>query len=167
MTVEEYCDLARREDVIEELHWGRLVELPFPKAWQVSLRQRIYGLLRERSGSDWEAIVELPFRAVAQFDLRGVNVGVVAKSRWDAAVGEDYLHGSPEIVIDILPLNGEITERAALFLSTGTQQFCVVDETRKIVRVTGLDSKTRAYGLGQEVPFPLLNTSLRVDEIFG
>ena len=167
MTVEEYYDVARREDVIEELHWGRLVELPFPKAWHIKLRQRFYDLLRERSGPNWEVIVELPFRAVPQFDLRGVNVGVVAKTRWDAALDQDYLHGSPEIVIDILPLNDDITERAALFLATGTQQFCVVDRTRKIVRVTGLDSKTTAYGAGQEVPFPLLGASLKGDEIFG
>src|ERR1019366_9425955 len=52
ITVEEYYDVARREDVIEELHWGRLVELPFPKAWHIKLRQRFYDLLRERSGTN-------------------------------------------------------------------------------------------------------------------
>ena len=166
ITVEEYYGLPSSEDVIVELHWGRLVELPWPKAWHIDLQRHIAKLLEEYSARTWEVFTGLPFRAVPQFDLRGVDVGVIAKSRWDS-VGRGDLHGSPEIVIDIMPLNGEITERAALFLSTGTQQFCVVDRTQQLVRVTGLDSKTKAYGPGQEVPFPLLNASLAVDEILG
>jgi Uma2 family endonuclease len=169
MTVEEFDELPGRDDVILELHWGRLVELSKPKPWHIKLQLRIAELLKERSGPNWAVVTELPFRAVPQYDLRAADVGVIAKSRWDA-VGRGDLHGSPEIVIEILsPSNrtGEIRERASLFLTTGTQQFCVVDETRKIVRVTGLDSKTTAYRTGQEVPFPLLGASLKVDEIFG
>ena len=169
MTVEEYYKLPRRDDVILELHWGRLVELSRPKPWHMKLQLRIAELLQERSGPDWAVVIELPFRAVPQYDLRAVDVGVIAKSRWET-VGESDISGSPEIVIEVLsPSNrrGEITERASLLLSTGTHQFCVIDRTREIVSVTGLDSKTTAYGPGQEVPFPLLGTSLAVNEIFG
>jgi Uma2 family endonuclease len=169
MTVEEFDNLPGRDDVILELHWGRLVELSKPKPWHIKLQLHIAELLKGRSGPNWAIVPELPFRALPQYDLRAVDVGVIAKRRWDAA-DENDLSGSPEIVIEVLsPSNrrGEITERAALFLSTGTQQFCVVDDTRKIVRVTGLDSKTTTYGVGQEVPFPLLGTSLAIDEIFA
>jgi Uma2 family endonuclease len=169
MTVEEFDTLPGRDDVILELQWGRLVELSKPKPWHIKLQLRIAELLKERSGPNWAVVSELPFRAVPQYDLRTVDVGVIAKSRWDAADKND-VPGSPEIVIGVLsPSNrsGEIAERAALFLSTGTQQFCVVDEPRKIVRVTGHDSKTVAYSAGQEVPFPLLGTSLAVDLIFA
>jgi Uma2 family endonuclease len=169
MTVEEFDQLPDREDVKLELHWGSLVELSRPKPWHIKLQLRIFELLKERSGPKWAVVIELPFRALPQYDFRAADVGVIAKDRWDA-VGRGDVHGSPEIVIEILsPSNrrGEIAERASLFLSTGTQQFCIVDETRKIVRVTGPGSKTIAYSSGQEVPFPLLGASLSVDEIFA
>jgi Uma2 family endonuclease len=168
MTVEEYYDLPERDDVILELHWGSLVELSRPKAWHVKLQKHIATLLESRSSPDWSVVIELPFRALPQYDLRAVDVGVVAKSRWDA-VGEGDLFGSPEIVIEILsPSNRgkEIAGRIALFLSTGTQQFCMVDRTRRTVTVTGLDSKTLVYKMGDEVPYPLLGTSIAVSEIW-
>lgn len=169
MTVEEFDQLPDRDGVKLELHWGWLVELSQPKPWHIKLQLRILELLKERSGPAWAVIPELPFRAVPQYDLRAADVGVIPRERWDR-VGRGDVHGSPEIVIEILsPSNrpGEMTERAGLFLSSGTQQFCVVDETRKVVRVTGTDSKTIAYCSGQEVPFPLLNASISVDEIFA
>ena len=169
MTVEEYYNLPERDDVILELHWGRLVELSRPKPWHITLQRRISDLLRDRCGPEWEVFVELPFRAVPQYDLRAADVGVIAKRRWDA-VGRGDLQGSPEIVIEVLsPSNsrGETTERASLFLVTGTQQFCEVDEARRIVRVTFADGTTMVYGCGERVPFPLLDVSLGIDEIFA
>ena len=169
MTVEEYYDLPLRDDVILELHWGQLVELSRPKYWHVKLQKRVAALLEERSGPEWSIMIEMPFRAVPQYDLRAVDVGAVAKNREDA-IGEGDLLGSPEIVIEILsPSNRrrEIVDKMALFLSTGTQQFCVIDKGHRTVSVTGLDSKTLVYKTGQEVPFPLLSTSLSVDEIFA
>jgi Uma2 family endonuclease len=169
MTVEEYYELPRRDDVILELHWGHPVELSIPKYWHVKLQKRIAALLEERSGPDWSIVIEMPFRAVPQYDLRAVDVGVIAKTREDT-IGEGDLFGSPEIVIEILsPSNRrrEIADKMALFLSTGTQQFCVIDKNHRAISVTGTDSKTLVYKAGMEVPFPILNTSLAVDEIFG
>jgi Uma2 family endonuclease len=167
MTVEEYYDLPERDDVIVELHWGSLVELSRPKYWHVKLQKHIARLLEARSGPEWSVVVELPFRALPQYDIRAVDVGVVAKSREDA-IGEGDLFGSPEIVIEILsPSNRrkEIAAKMALFLSTGTQQFSVVDRSRRTVSVTGLDSKTLVYKMGDEVPFPLLGASIKVSDI--
>jgi Uma2 family endonuclease len=169
MTVEEYYQLPERDDVILELHWGSLVELARPRAWHVDLQDCIAQLLRARCGLDWRVRVELPFRALPQYELRAVDVGVVAKSRWDV-VRDGYLFGSPEIVVEILsPSNrpGKIAERMALFLSTGTQQFCLVDWSRRSVSVTGLDNKTLVYKTGDEIPFPLLGACIKVSEIFA
>jgi Uma2 family endonuclease len=168
MTVEKYYDLPDRDDVVLELHWGRPVELSRPKCWQVKLQQHIAKLLETRSRPDWSVVIGLPFRALSQFDLRTADVGVIAKSRWDA-VGEGDLFGSPEIMIEIVtPSNrrGEIADRMALFLATGTQQFCEIDDTRRIVTVTGLDNQNLVYRSVDEVPFPLLGASIKVSEIW-
>jgi len=167
MTVEDYYRLPKRDDVIVELHLGSLVELSRPKAWHIKLQKHIAALLEQRSGPAWSVVIELAFRAVPQYDLRAVDVGVVATERWDA-VGEGDLFGSPEIVIEILSASNrrkEIADKMALFLSTGTQQFCVIDRTHKTISVTGLENKTRVYKMNDEVPFKLLGTSLKVSEI--
>ena len=169
ITVEEYCNLPEREDVVLELHWGRVVELSRPKTWHIDLQDRIADLLKARCGPNWRVRVEMSFRAVLQYDVRAVDVGVASKSRWDAA-RKGYLSGSPEIVIEILsPSNRrkEIADKMILFLSTGTRQFCAIDPNRQTVSVTGTDSKTLIYKMGDEVPFPLLGTSLKVSEIFS
>ena len=169
LTVEEYYRLPKRDDVIVELHLGSLVELPRPEAWHVDMRDRIAELLKARTGPSWKVRMPLPFRAVPEYDLRAVDVGVVATERWEAA-GEGDLFGSPEVVIEILPPSirrKEIAPKMALFLSSGTQQYCAVDRTRKTVSVTGLGDKTQVYKMNDEVPFPLLGTSLKVSEILN
>jgi Uma2 family endonuclease len=168
MTVEEYYDVPNRDDVILELHWGRLVEWARPKTWHIDLQDRVAELFKQRSGPEWKVRVEMPFRAVPQYDVRAVDVGVVTRSRW-SAVGEGYLFGSPEVVVEILsPSNRrtEITDKMALCLSTGTRQFCVIDRNRRTITVTGVDSQPLVYRVGDEVPFPLLGTSIRVSEIW-
>jgi Uma2 family endonuclease len=168
MTVEEYYDLPDRDDVILELHWGRLVELARPKPWHIKMQKRVAALLEKQSGPEWSVVTELPFRAIPRYDLRAVDVGVIATARWDA-VNEGDLFGSPEIVIEILsPSNRrkEIMDKMALCLSTGTQQFCVIERNRRTVTVAGADDQTLVYRIGDEMPFPLLGTSIRVSEIW-
>jgi Uma2 family endonuclease len=169
MTVEEYDALPERDDVIVELHWGHLVEVALPQSWHVDLQDRIAELLKQQSGPDWKIRVEMPFRAVAQFDVRAADVGVVAKSRWDA-ITKGYLQGSPEIVIEILsPSNRakQMDERLKLCLGTGADQFVLVDFVHRMVKVTSADGKTNVYRGDDEIPFPVLGTSIRVSEIWG
>jgi hypothetical protein len=134
MTVEGYDHLPKRDDVID-----------------------LALLLEERSGPAWSVVIELPFRTVPQYDLRGVEVGVVATEQWDA-FGEGGLFGSPEIVIEVLaPSNRrkDIVDKMALS----------VDRTRKTISMTDLENKTRVYKMNGEVPFAVLGTSLKVSEI--
>ena len=114
-------------------------------------------------------MIEMPFRALPQYEFRAADVGGVAKSREDA-IGKGDLLGSPEVVFEVLSASNrpaEIATRASLFLATGTQQFCVVDDALREVRVTGPSGKTFAYAPGQQVPFPVLGISLPVDDIFS
>jgi Uma2 family endonuclease len=92
----------------------------------------------------------------------------VSKEREDA-IGRGDLIGSPEIVIEILsPSNRphEMTDRAELFLDTGTKQFCEVDDTHRTVTVRQLGQTPLLYRAGDEVSFPLLGTSIKISEIW-
>ena len=43
MTVDEYCQLPERQDLIQELHWGQVVHLPRPKMGRMRLQYRLAG----------------------------------------------------------------------------------------------------------------------------
>ncbi len=46
MTVEQYRELPKREDVVQELHWGQVVTLTRPRMRHARLQSRLVRLLR-------------------------------------------------------------------------------------------------------------------------
>ena len=170
LTVEQYRQLPEREDVLQELHWGQVVTLTRPKMRHSRLQYRLVELLRPMAEGKGIVAAEVPFRALPEYDLRGADVAFVSQSRWDGADPNDNLHGSPELAIEVLsPSNtkAEIREKAALYLSTGAQEFWVVDPKRKTVTVTGRDAAPVVYGFGASIPIPMFGSDLAVDLIFG
>ena len=128
MTVEQYRQLPDREDVIQELHWGMVVTLTRPKMRHAKLQSRLARLLRPMAGQLGVVETEVAFRALPEYDLRGADVAHVLRQRWAATEDDDNLHGSPELVIEVLlPSNtkAEIHEKAVLCLSTGALEFWV------------------------------------------
>jgi Uma2 family endonuclease len=90
------------------------------------LQSRLARLLRPKAEHLGVVETEVAFRALPEYDLRGVDVAYVSQQRWDATADDDNLHGSPELVIEVLsPSNtrAEIREKAVLCLSTGAQEF--------------------------------------------
>ena len=133
MTVDEYRQLPDREDVIQELHKGMLVTLPRPKMRHAKLQFRLVDLLRPKAEHLGVVGAEVPFMALPEYDLRRADVAYVSRQRWDATDDDDNLRGSPELAIEVLsPSNtrSEIRKKAVLCLSTGTQEFSVVDRPR-------------------------------------
>jgi len=101
--------------------------------------------------------------------LRGADIAFVSQSRWDAADGDDNLHGSRELVIEVLSRSNakaEMREKAALYLATGSQEFWAVDPKRKRVSVTTRDAGPIVYGVGDRVPLPMFDATLAVTPIF-
>ena len=170
MTVEQFDLLPEREDVLEELHWGHLVTLSRPQAWHVKLQVKLADLLRPVSTGRGYVITEMPFRTIAEYDLRAADVAFVSKARWDV-VNEGYLAGAPELVIEILsPSNtkSQIREYAALCLANGCEEFWVVADNKKTVTVTDRSGQSVAYSKGMEAPLALFDAaSIGVDLIFG
>jgi Uma2 family endonuclease len=168
ITVDEYRQLPEREDVIQELHWGRVVNLTRPKLRHARLQERLVRLLGPRAEAKGIVSTEVPFRAVPEYDIRAADVAFVSQERWNT--DEDDLHGSPELVIEVLsPSNtrAEMREKASLCLSTGAEEFWVVHPKRKTVTVMHRDCRALLYAMGQRIPLTLFGGELAVDEIFA
>lgn len=170
MTVEQYRELPRRPDVIEELHWGKVVTLTRPKMKHAKVQSRLVRLLRPKAEHLGVVESEVAFRALPEYELRGADVAFVSQRRWAETGDEDNLHGSPELVIEILsPSNTklEIREKAALCLSTGAQEFWVVDTKRQTVTVTSGQGGTLVYAVKDDIPLVMFGGDLAVAQIFS
>ena len=170
MTVDEYRRLPDREDVIQELHWGMVVTMSRPKMRHTKLQFRLVELLRAKAEHLGVVGAEVPFRALPEYDLRGADVAFVSRERWDSTPDDDNLHGSPELVIEVLsPSNtrAEIHEKAVLCLSNGAQEFWVVDPKRETVSVTSQGGVTTVYHMGDRIPLSMFDSHLDVSELFG
>jgi Uma2 family endonuclease len=170
MTVERYRELPELPGVRQELHWGQVVNVAFPKMIHAKLQRRLVDLLRPITEKQGQVTIEFPFRAVPQYDLRGADVAFISQERWNETDDNDNLRGSPELVIEILsPSNTktEMREKAALCLSTGCEEFWLVDSHRKTVNVTRQDGDYTLYGMGDRIPLARFNASLDVDAIFA
>jgi Uma2 family endonuclease len=123
MSVDEYCEFPEREDVVQELHCGEVVHLTRPKMKHTRLQCRLVELLRPLAVGRGRVAAEVSFRALPEYDVRGADVAFVSRARWNAAGEDDYIHGSPELVIEVLfPSNtmAEMRQIGALPLNLET-----------------------------------------------
>jgi Uma2 family endonuclease len=67
-TVDEYRRLPARDDVIQELHWGRVVTLTRPKMKHSKVQYRLVELLRPLVAGHGIVGAEIPFRALPEYD---------------------------------------------------------------------------------------------------
>jgi Uma2 family endonuclease len=170
MTVEQYRELPQRDDVIQELHWGQLVTLTRPKMRHTKLQYRLVEMLRPLLQRNGVVASEIPFRALPQYELRGADVAFVSHRRWEATDDEDNLQGSPELVIEVLSRSNtqaKMREKAALYLSTGCQEFWVINPKRKEVSVTRCEGGTTIYDAKGQISSVLFAGVVNVAEIFS
>jgi Uma2 family endonuclease len=129
MTVEQYRELPETGPFYYELHRGELVQVSRPKLRHIGIQRRIRRLLDAAFGQHGIVEIEIPFRALPEYDLRVSDVAYVARERWEKA-GDDDLVGAPDLTIEVLsPSNTatEINEKAALCLANGCREFGVFD----------------------------------------
>jgi Uma2 family endonuclease len=170
MTVEQYRQLPRRDDVLQELRWGKVFDLTRPKMKHAKIQSRLVRLLRPKIEHLGVVESEVAFRALPEYDLRGADVAVVSQKRWEETPDDDNLRGSPEIVIEILsPSNtkSEMREKSALYLSTGALQFWIVDAKNRAVTVMQRGGSCVLYAHGEVIPLTtFVAGSITVDQIF-
>ena len=171
MTVEQFQELPLdRGPVMHELHHGEVVTLTRPKAKHYRLQTRLLDILRRRAGNLGFVGIELPFRAVPQFDLRAADVAFISQERWDSIDLEDNLRGAPDMVVEVKsPSNtwAEPRERASLCLANGCQDFWIVDPKARTITAIGRDGKAAQYAEADSIPLPLFGgDGLRVADVF-
>ena len=170
VSYEEFVPLAERSSVNLELHFGQVIEMVRPNSRHVALQKRIERLLEAALGPSWHVLVEMPYRALPQYEARRADIGVTSQQRWREALKAESLRGSPEIVVEIFSAKSntalEMAERAALCLGTGTLQFWVVDDRTPTVSVTAAPG-TSVFTADQKIPLGIADGSLAVDEILA
>lgn len=153
-----------------ELHYGEVVPASFPKQWQIAIQKLLVSVLQRRV-PEFVVISELPFRAVAEFDLRAADVAAVRRPRYEAIDPDDNLLGTPELVIEIKsPSNskGELQRKATLCLADGAIQFWILERDSRSVTVLRRDGSKRTFGIGGSIPLEAFGgDSLPVAEIFS
>jgi Uma2 family endonuclease len=143
--------------------------LNFPKKSHTRMQKRLGDLLEASSGSQWVTLIQLPFLPAKGHDIWSADVAVVSARRW--AEDEDWLVGSPELVVEVLSsLNSasEMLDRERTCFKGGCREFWEVDPERRLLRVSHEDGKSATYGDGERVPVSLFGSvSIAVEEIFA
>ncbi|MGA2742103.1 MAG: Uma2 family endonuclease [Bryobacteraceae bacterium] len=168
MTVEQFRDLPLDDGpYVHELHHGEVVTLPRPKSRHYKLQAHLLELLQPRAGGLGFVGIEVPFRAVPQFDFRAADVAFVSQERWDMIDPDDNLYGAPDLVIEVKSTSNtwaELRERASLCLANGCQDFWIVDQKARTITAIGRDGKAVQYAEADSIPLPLFGgDGLRVD----
>jgi len=170
VSYEEFVPLAERSGNNLELHFGQVVEMARPTFRHVALQHRIRDLMMAALGSAWEVLVEMPYRALPQYESRSADVGVVSVQRYQLGMKQNYLLGSPEMVVEVFSPKSntaaEMAEKASLCLGTGSLRFWVVDDRYSVITVTTPDG-TSVFGAGDRVPLGIADATIPVSDIFA
>ncbi|HXB70834.1 MAG TPA: Uma2 family endonuclease [Candidatus Acidoferrales bacterium] len=171
ITVEQFRQLPKGGEFAYELLDGRVVAVTRPKPRHWKLQRQLARLLEPKLKAFGEVATEVPFRPVAEFNLRAADVAVISHRRWEAIDPDDDLRGAPELVIEIKsPSNTQrkVQELARLCMENGAIQFWILDSNKKTVSVTHRDGSVVVYGPGSNIPLTAFGGGeLAVDEIFG
>jgi Uma2 family endonuclease len=170
ISVEQFRQLPEGE-LLYELHSGEVVALTRPRARHWKLQLRLSRLLEPKLRNFGEVATEVPYRPVAEFELRAADVAAISRARWDAIDPDDNLHGAPELVIEVKsPSNTErqLRELVSLCLNNGAVECWIVDANNKSVTVIRREGTATVFAAGASIPLSAFGgAELAVDEIFA
>ncbi len=153
-----------------ELHHGRAVNTGHATARQCHVWHLLAGSLMAVSRGRFEIYIKVPFRALAEYELRDAEVAAITPSRWAEALEQDAVAGAPELVAEVLsPRRSmlDLLQYERLCLANGCREFWWVDPGANEVRVTTAEG-VRIYRAGMEIPVGILDGErIAVDGIFG
>ena len=142
--------------------------MPPPKKGHQRTQHRIQRLLNPLVADRYVVHMEMAFRPSPEYEVWVADVGCVSLERDDATGDDEYLMGSPELVVEVLsPSNtmDEINDKMAICMDNGCVSFWVVDPKRKRVSVTE-GNITRHYGEGEAISCSIFTSEIRVRDIF-
>jgi Uma2 family endonuclease len=170
-TVDEFRSLPEDHgDVYFELRHGEIVLVVRPKLKHAHIQIHVRDLLNALAPPGSYISIEVAFRALPEYDLRIADIAYVSAERMALADSEDNIRGAPDLVIEVLsPSNkaSEMYEREQLCLENGAQEFWVLDQDRRTIRVSTADGRIHTYRSGDEIVLALFGgAKLAVDTIF-
>ena len=170
MTVEQYSAVPDPTGGRYELHHGVLVEVSFPKRRHWEIQRKLTHLLEPLAEGRGVVGTEFAFRPLPEYELWAADVAFISQSRYDSAPEGDWLHGVPELVIEVLSPSytaSEINEREAMCLENGCLEFWLVDPKRKTVKVSTPDRRAITYVESESIPLTIPSPGkFAVSEIF-
>jgi len=166
VSVEEYLELPPREDgLVDELIEGEILLSPNAKPLHAKLVRRLSRLLEPVEASGYELATDFGC-ILGDYSLPGPDLAAIRSKRWKAVEDEDYLRGSPELVIEVFsPANrkGLMAQKAALYLQHGAQAVWIVYLKKRTVVVQDADGQTEVRS-GESLMFA--GVSVPVTAIF-
>ena len=155
LTVEEYLRLEPREDGLrDELIEGEIVLSPSAKPLHAKIVANLFDILKTLAGQGFARASDFGCR-LGEHSLPGPDLAAIRSERWNNIAEDDYLVGSPELVIEIFsPSNRKalMAQKAALYLRYGAEAVWVIYPQLRTVTVHNADSQREAR-CGETVGF--------------
>jgi Uma2 family endonuclease len=171
LTVAQFRELPEGGEFEYELHHGEVVALTRPKARHYSMQVHLQDLLAPKLRNFGRVVIEMPYRPLAEFELRAADVAAVSHARWQAIDPEDNLRGAPDLVIEIKsPSNTrkQLQELVTLCLANGAMECWVLNSVTPCVTVARRDGSVTEYRPGQAIPLESFGEDeLLVSSIFS
>lgn len=171
MTCEQFFELPEPTgDFTYELHFGELVEVGRAKRKHYDLQSLIRDILVRMLGlQNWRIEIEMPYGLTPGYDARAADVGVVQRAKWDTIPPDDFLIGSPVLVVQVKSRSNrdrKMEEDAIIHITHGAAAVLIVKPDRREIIVVTASVRT-AYAPGQRIDLPApLGISIVVDDIF-
>ena len=172
MSVAEFSRLPEAAGGMrQELHHGELFELAPVKKVHTFLQKRLVKLLESASDAHVYGVdKEFPFRPEPEHQVWTADVAMFSIAEWNRTADDDYYHGVPTIVIEVLsPSNtaSEMLSRERICMRNGGREFWLVDTDRECVRVVRAGAESTDYDIDGVLRSPYFNAPISVREIFA
>ncbi len=164
-SVEEYLQIPlRADDQPDELIEGEIIFSPSATPLHKVVR-RLMKLLEPLECCGYELAADFGC-ILGEYSLPGPDLAAISVQRWNALDPDDYLHGSPELVIEVFsPANkkGLMAQKAALYLQYGAKAVWVVHPKRQTVVIHDAEGEAEVRR-GESLEF--LGVTIPVAAIF-
>jgi Uma2 family endonuclease len=138
LSVEEYLQLPQREDdSSDELIDGEIVLSPSAKPLHAKIVRRLIKLLEPLEVRGYQLAADFGC-ILGEYSLPGPDLAAIGDERWNNLEDDEYLHGSPELVVEAFsPANrkGLMAQKAALYLQNGARAVWIVYPKKQTVVV--------------------------------
>lgn len=152
-----------------ELHDGEVIVVPPARPIHIKLQKRIEKLLESIAGAWGIVTIEFPYRPQPNLQFWVADVACIRQSDWDAMPPDEYRIFAPQIIVEILsPSNSpaKTNRQRIVALSSGTEEFWVVDPSARTVTVTNATGTTE-FQDNAIIEIPTLGASLPSQAIFA